>query len=154
MEVEEEVQHLTKRNKELPTAKKRKLSSLLLSDPLLAEVAPDATPEYLDGLIAQELGQAMTVFVVKYTGERIPLLVTSRTTVGDLKKQFQLVYAQQVEPVIKRKISWKYVWNKNCLMLEKVRLLDESARLEDLGMTHGSLFTFADYRPPDKRGRY
>lgn len=48
----------------------------------------------------------------------------------------------------------KYVWNNNCLVYEKQRLLDDDLHMMNLGIVEGARIYFGPYRPPDKRGRY
>lgn len=74
----------------------------------------------------------------------------------ELKRQLQLVVdhqtAERLGPT--RRINWKHVWDRQCLMYEGRRLLDGKQLLCDAGLGPEVCVSFADYRPPDPRGRY
>jgi len=151
------VKELVRRNEEnLSGESKEVLLQRLLSDPLLSDLPKQfLEPEFIDDLISQEMGLTITIFVEKETGERIPIVVSPHTTLRDVKNQLKCQFVKMLAdtPWRNRNINWKYVWKNNCLMFEKTRLLDDKETILRMGVKSGSTLHFAEYRPPDKRGR-
>ncbi|ELR16676.1 uncharacterized protein ACA1_089240 [Acanthamoeba castellanii str. Neff] len=146
-----EVAALHDRNSQLTDSAKEVLFGHFLSDPVLADYPQlrhalteegrgkrkwAAQVELLDALIAQEVGEAFSIYVLKHDGKRIPLVVTYTTMLDELKRQLQLVVdhqtAERLGPT--RRINWKHVWDRQCLMYEGRRLLDGKQLLCDAGL--------------------
>eukprot|EP01113_Clastostelium_recurvatum_P035558 TRINITY_DN4974_c0_g1_i1.p1 TRINITY_DN4974_c0_g1~~TRINITY_DN4974_c0_g1_i1.p1 ORF type:complete len:159 (+),score=26.13 TRINITY_DN4974_c0_g1_i1:380-856(+) len=109
----------------------RKLLERLLLDPLLSDIHPNAlTPDYLDKIMAREMGKAVQIYLRKVSGETIPFIIAPETTLREFKKDVAREFSRREEPLMGgKKISWKYVWKNNCLMYNGVRLLDDSSPL-------------------------
>lgn len=111
---------------------------MLLQDENLSDLPPqNLTSEYVDNLIKIEIGRAFTIYIVKFTGERIRMLfepffgqlfrnsehntsflyvlaviVSPESTVADIKRSFQVIInAQEEKDIAPRKISWYSPYN-------------------------------------------
>eukprot|EP01112_Ceratiomyxa_fruticulosa_P024264 TRINITY_DN979_c0_g2_i6.p1 TRINITY_DN979_c0_g2~~TRINITY_DN979_c0_g2_i6.p1 ORF type:complete len:176 (-),score=33.36 TRINITY_DN979_c0_g2_i6:121-648(-) len=126
----------------------QKLLERLLQDPLLSDLQPTGlTPDFLDKVIAHETGKAIRVQVRKISGERIPFIIASDTTLRELKKDIVTEISRREEPLLgKKKISWKHVWKNYCLVFEGVRLLEDNKRLYEWGIKNDSELTWTRYR--------
>ncbi|KAK3851158.1 hypothetical protein Pcinc_042171 [Petrolisthes cinctipes] len=137
------------------------LARVLQTDPLLADLHPQVTPEEVNALIELEHGRAMRVWVEREGGDESEgekawgLVVSREDTVHQLKQSLRhhvaLVLSRQG---IKKRISWKYVWKSNWLSYEGTRLTDDNAKLHQYGIRNKSTLRFVKkYRDKQKFGR-
>lgn len=146
--VEAALAAITKRNESLTAEALARWEERLLQDPLLADVPANASMEDIEALLACELGTGLNVVLVRMDGERIPLTLAPAATVKDCKRRVKSVMAARCETEAamgKRKISWKGVWSNFCLVHAGQRLLDDGARLADLGVGADAEILFARY---------
>ena len=102
----------------------------------------------IEALLARELGTGLNVVLVRMDGERIPLTLAPTATVRDLKQLIKRVMSARLEKEAvmgKRKVSWKSVWTDFCLMHNGQRLLEDGARLCDVGVATDSDIAFARF---------
>lgn len=145
---EEALVALLKRNESLTAESLARWEQHLLQDALLADVPPNASLEDIEALLARELGTGLNVVLVRMDGERIPLTLAPAATVRDLKQLIKRVMSTRLEKETvmgKRKISWKGVWTDFCLMHNGQRLLEDGARLCDVGVATNSDIVFARF---------
>jgi len=129
----------------------KEIHKILLQDPLLKDVPPSADSETISRYIGHESGRAVAIYLVKFTGERIPFFITPETTLRTLKKDIKAVISAKEEKNMgNRKISWKYVWKNYCLMFGNLRLLDDNKRLYEWGIRANDELTFGKYRKDRK----
>jgi U11/U12 small nuclear ribonucleoprotein SNRNP25 len=120
---------------------------LLVRDENLSDLPQNLTSEYVDNLIKIEIGRAFNIYIVKFTGEKIPVVVSPDSTVADIKRSFQVIIsAQEEKNLAARKISWKYVWKTWCLTFNGTRLRDDKATVAELNITKDSELRFAKIR--------
>lgn len=145
----ETLSHILKRNETLTTESLERWKERLRSLPILSDVPASATLEDIESLISKELGTGICVTVIRMDGERISLQLKPSSTVKDLKERLKIALASQLEktPIMGlHKISWKSTWTSFCLVSsDGQRLLDDSAKLDDLGVGNNSEVHFARY---------
>eukprot|EP00743_Colponemidia_sp_Colp-15_P005535 GILK01005955.1.p1 GENE.GILK01005955.1~~GILK01005955.1.p1 ORF type:complete len:151 (+),score=27.91 GILK01005955.1:43-495(+) len=125
----------------------RKVFEKLLEDELLNDLPKDVTLEELERHIALEKGEALAITVRKLNDETITVIVPQTATVEQLKKILEKDIARREEPAMfPRKISWRYVWKNFCLNFMGYRMLDDKAKVMELGIRNQSEITFARYR--------
>lgn len=75
MSLKEEFESLYKIVLKLPDDVQQSILRNLLEDPLLSDISKDITALELDDAIMQEIGQTVTVYIVRYDGEKIGMWV-------------------------------------------------------------------------------
>mmetsp|Transcript_1696 Transcript_1696/g.2625 ORF Transcript_1696/g.2625 Transcript_1696/m.2625 type:complete len:148 (+) Transcript_1696:569-1012(+) len=119
----------------------------LLADPLLADVPASPSVDDVERLIAVEKGLAIAVNIQRYDGEVITVIIAQNSTVMELKHAFQRTVSVREERLMgSRRISWRHFWRVECFMLNGQRLLDNSARLIDLGLYNNATLTFGYHK--------
>jgi len=121
---------------ELEAVYERTLAELLAADPLLSELPAGLTAPEVRSLTALEHGTAMAVLVNR--GDQLTRLIVERTaTVRDLQRALRCaVELKQERQRRPRRISWRYVWRTHWLCYKGRHLMDEQAKLEELGVTN------------------
>jgi len=118
------------------------LASQLVSSNALGLI----TSQYVDNLIKLETGQAYPVYVEKFSGERMELVVSPDSKIQELKLAIQGAIECET-PDISWRISWKKgVWKNYCLVHNGIQLQDPSATLAAYGITKNALIYFMKYK--------
>jgi len=148
-----EFEELKQQIESLPLEQQQLLLSKYLVDPLLSDIPENPTSAYVENIIKVEIGQAFPVYVVKFNGERIKVIVSRDTRVKDLKLSLQAIIERQEEHNLVRKISWrKGVWKNYCLVHQTIRLLDPEATMAEYNIGKDAEIYFSKYRE-EKRSR-
>jgi len=148
-----EFDELKQQIESLPLEKQHELLSKYLVDPLLLDIPENPSSTYVENLIKVEIGQAFPVYVVKFNGERIKVIVSRDTRVKELKLSLQAIIERQEEHNLVRKISWrKGVWKNYCLVHQTIRLLDPEATMAEYSIGKDAEIYFSKYRE-EKRER-
>ncbi|KAL1915135.1 uncharacterized protein VTP21DRAFT_7616 [Calcarisporiella thermophila] len=113
----------------------------LLQDPLLSDLPPDPTLQEIDHLIALEQGAAVRISILRGSLAPLSVIVHQSATVAELKQLVQTA-ATRANQGSKRKINWRYIWNRYCLVFEGQKLAGEKTRLDTLGIRAGSQIRF------------
>jgi len=149
-----EFEELKKLIESLPVEQQEELLSKYLLEPVLSDVPENPSSSYVENLIKVEIGKAFPVYVVKFTGERIKVIVSKDTRVKDLKLSLQAIIERQEEHHLVRKISWrKGVWKNYCLVHQTFRLLDPEATMSDYSIAKDAEIYFSKYKEEKKRER-
>jgi len=148
----------------LSTEKQMQLLSLYSTDPMFSDLSGQLssplasqlvnsnalglmTSQYVDSLIKLETGQAYPVYVEKFSGERIELVVSPDSKIQELKLSIQGAIERETPDNISWRISWrKGVWKKYCLAHNGIQLQDPSATLAAYGVKKNSLIYFMKYK--------
>lgn len=137
----------------LPEEQQKQLLTCYQNDSLLGDLrvfeGESLSSEQVENLIKLETGQAYPVYVQKFSGERIELVVSPQSKLKDLKAALQVAIERTVPEHVSWRISWKKgVWRKYCLEHDGVRLLDQDATLASCGIKKNSLIRFAKLKKP------
>jgi hypothetical protein len=122
----------------------------LSQDPLLKDIPSDATILELEQFVAQTQGHAIHITVDRGPLEAVHVLVHRHATIAQLKQLVRSAIERQLRKTTRRRINWTCIWRQHCLALGTQRLLDERARLHDLGIVDGARLRFIRYVPPPK----
>lgn len=99
-------------------------------------------------------GTALTVNVHRADGEVLRVIVDQRdATVGHLKRALQRCVSLTLFRKTGRKkaVSWRYVWKTNWLSFNSEKLVDDNAKLRDVGITNKANVAFVKrYRDKNK----
>jgi len=139
---------------DLSSVKQHQLLELYSCDPFLNDLGPQLSPlcitsDLIENYIKLETGQAFPIFVEKFSGERLELVVSPESTVRDLKAILQTAIEHSISEQISWRISWKKgVWRKYCLKYEGVQLENQEATLSSYGIKKNALIFFATPKHP------
>ncbi|RKP06767.1 hypothetical protein THASP1DRAFT_31427 [Thamnocephalis sphaerospora] len=140
----------------------------LQRDPLLQDLPTGLSPLELDQRVAYEHGHALRVMLDRGKLGLVEVIVRRAATIGILKQLVRLAIerhlAKRAAPVKEesqaadtsgmsatrkaaRSANWTYVWRHHCLALDTQRLLDERARVQEVGLQEGDRLRFIRYVP-------
>jgi len=139
----------------LSSAKQHQLLDLYSNDPFLKDLGTQLSPlcitsDFVESFIKLETGQAFPVFVEKFSGERIELVVSPESKVLDLKAILQTAIERTIPEHSSWRISWKGVWRKYCLESEGIQLENQEATLSSYGIKKNALIFFAKLKHHQK----
>lgn len=119
------------------------LSELIQNDPLLSNLPAQVTLEEVNSQIALEYGQAMTVYVNKANGDKMPIVIEQKATVLDLKKAIErYVMLKQMREDGTRNVSWRYTWRTYWLYFDGLKLSEDNKELRDYGIRNRAELIF------------
>ncbi|CAN4126674.1 unnamed protein product [Withania somnifera] len=128
--------------------KKARLHSTLvalLNDPVLADIPKNPTLTDVDTLISLELGSAMRISILRLDGSSFEVTVMNSATVKDLKQAVRRrIDDTEQSKMGHRHISWRHVWSNFCLLFHNVKLLDDTAKLQDYGIRNNTQVLYFD----------
>eukprot|EP00242_Pyramimonas_sp_CCMP2087_P018465 CAMPEP_0198204552 /NCGR_PEP_ID=MMETSP1445-20131203/7970_1 /TAXON_ID=36898 /ORGANISM="Pyramimonas sp., Strain CCMP2087" /LENGTH=161 /DNA_ID=CAMNT_0043876477 /DNA_START=91 /DNA_END=573 /DNA_ORIENTATION=- len=119
----------------------------LLQDPLLADLPKDVHIDEVEACIASEEGTPFTIHVKRFDGKTLDVALPQAADVRMLKFAVQRAISKLREGSSCRPISWRYTWERYCLVYvkhsQRIRLLDDSHPLEDYGIAGEDQIMFA-----------
>ncbi|KAI8777017.1 U11/U12 small nuclear ribonucleoprotein 25 kDa protein-like isoform X2 [Biomphalaria glabrata] len=119
------------------------LAGLIVNDPLLRDLDPHVTLEEVNSMIALEYGQAMVVNVRRQDNEIVPIVVTQKARVIDLKHAVKRHFTlRQIRTGGSTHISWKYIWKRYWLSYNGEKLTDDNKKLKNYGIRNRDSVTF------------
>ncbi|CAL1532465.1 unnamed protein product [Lymnaea stagnalis] len=111
------------------------LAGLIVNDPLLRDLDPHVTLEEVNSMIALEYGQAMVVNVRRQDNEIVPIVVTQKARVIDLKHAIKRHFTlRQMRTGGSTHISWRYIWKRYWLNFNGEKLTDDNKKLKSYGI--------------------
>ncbi|KAH9496705.1 U11/U12 small nuclear ribonucleoprotein [Bulinus truncatus] len=119
------------------------LAGLIVNDPLLRDLDPHVTLEEVNSMIALEYGQAMVVNVRRQDGEIVPIVVTQKAKVIDLKHAVKRHFTlRQIRTGGSTHISWRYIWKRYWLCFNGEKLADDNRKLKSYGIRNRDSVSF------------
>ncbi|CAG5128363.1 unnamed protein product [Candidula unifasciata] len=119
------------------------ITGLIMNDPLLHDLDPHVTLEEVNSMIALEYGQAMVVNVRRMDGEIVPIVVTQKARVIDLKHAIKRHFTlRQMRTGGSTHISWRYIWKRYWLSFNGEKLADDNKKLKSYGIRNRDSVTF------------
>ncbi|GFO12052.1 U11/u12 small nuclear ribonucleoprotein 25 kda protein-like [Plakobranchus ocellatus] len=119
------------------------LAGVIMNDPLLRDLDPHVTLEEVNSMIALEYGQAMVINVRRADNEVIPIVVTQKARVIDLKHAIKRHFTlRQMRTGGSTHISWRYIWKRYWLSFNGEKLTDNNKKLKSYGMRNRDSVTF------------
>ncbi|RIA91773.1 hypothetical protein C1645_821609 [Glomus cerebriforme] len=103
--------------------------------------------EQVDTLIALEMGTAFEINILRCGLEPLKMIVRQNATIADIKNLIILQVTRDLKEKGRKnkRISWKYIWKTYCLMFEGQKLLEDKARIQEIGIRSGSVLRFSRY---------
>ncbi|RGB44020.1 hypothetical protein C1646_661085 [Rhizophagus diaphanus] len=132
-----------------------KNNSSMTGESSLTTTTTSLTLEHVDTLIALEMGTAFEITILRSGLETLKMVVRQNATVSDIKNLIVLQVTRALKEKGRRnkKISWKYIWKTYCLMFEGQKLLEDKARIQEIGIRSGSVLRFSRYVNKNKTER-
>ncbi|KAK3794142.1 hypothetical protein RRG08_014085 [Elysia crispata] len=119
------------------------LAGLIMNDPLLRDLDPHVTLEEVNSMIALEYGQAMVINVRRADNEVIPVVVTQKARVIDLKHAIKRHFTlRQIRAGRSTHLSWRHIWKRYWLNFNGEKLMDDNRKLKSHGMRNRDSVTF------------
>uniref|UniRef100_A0A0B6ZQE8 Ubiquitin-like domain-containing protein n=1 Tax=Arion vulgaris TaxID=1028688 RepID=A0A0B6ZQE8_9EUPU len=119
------------------------LAGLFVNDPFLCDLDPHVTLEEVNSMIALEYGQAMVVNVRRMDNEIVPIVVTQKARVIDLKHAIKRHFTlRQMRTGGSTRISWRYIWKRYWLNFNGDKLTDDNKKLKSYGVRNRDFVTF------------
>ncbi|BFZ21223.1 hypothetical protein BsWGS_24262 [Bradybaena similaris] len=119
------------------------LTGLIMNDPLLRDLDPHVTLEEVNSMIALEYGQAMVVNVRRMDNEVVPIVVTQKAKVIDLKHAIKRHFTlRQMRTGGSTHISWRHIWKRYWLSFNGEKLADDNKKLKSYGIRNRDSVTF------------
>ncbi|GBC07189.1 hypothetical protein RclHR1_00730038 [Rhizophagus clarus] len=124
-----------------------KNTSSMIGESSLITTTTSLTLEQVDTLIALELGTAFEITILRRGLEPLKMVVRQNATISDIKNLIVLQVTRDLKEKgrKRKKISWKYIWKTYCLMFEGQKLLEDKARIQEIGIRSGSVLKFSRY---------
>jgi len=144
-----------KNNLDLLNRSTSKNTSSMIGESSLITTTNSLTLEQVDTLIALELGTAFEITILRCGLEPLKMVVRQNATIADIKNLIVLQVTRALKEKGRRnkKISWKYIWKTYCLMFEGQKLLEDKARIQEIGIRSGSVLRFSRYVKKNKTER-
>ncbi|CAB4385273.1 unnamed protein product [Rhizophagus irregularis] len=132
-----------------------KNNSSMTGESSLTTTTTSLTLEHVDTLIALEMGTAFEITILRCGLETLKMVVRQNATISDIKNLIVLQVTRDLKEKGRRnkKISWKYIWKTYCLMFEGQKLLEDKARIQEIGIRSGSVLRFSRYVNKNKTER-
>jgi U11/U12 small nuclear ribonucleoprotein SNRNP25 len=133
--------------------KKNTSNNNTIDESSLTATINSLTLEQVDTLIALELGTAFEITVLRCGLEPLTIVVRQNATIADIKNLIVLQITRDLKEKGRRnkKIGWKYIWKTYCLMFEGKKLLEDKARIQEIGIRSGSILRFSRYVKAERK---